>query len=83
MNIKETIKNSVKLSEVPSDACPFSWREVHLTRGCLGNLLGSIPIIGNFFKQYTVYTPVPCIGDRCKLWHSLKNNCVFNDIAID
>lgn len=82
MDIKTMIRNSVRLADVPSDACPFSWREIHLGRGCIGNLLSMIPIIGNAFREETVYTPVPCIGDRCKLWNSSKNDCVFNEIRI-
>jgi hypothetical protein len=83
VNIKEILQKSIKLSEMPSDACPFSWTEVRLTRGCLGNLLAFIPIIGAAFKEVTIHTPVPCIRDKCKLWHASKNDCVFNDIAID
>jgi hypothetical protein len=82
MEIKEMLKNSIKISDIPNDACPFSWREVRLSRGCLGNFISFIPIIGSFFKDVSVYTPVPCVGDKCKLWNNKRSDCVFNDISL-
>ncbi|MBI5410293.1 MAG: hypothetical protein HZA14_13100 [Nitrospirae bacterium] len=81
MPIIDTLKNLTKLADVPENACPFSWTDVTLTRGCLGAILGTIPIIGYFFKEPTVYIPVPCIGQKCKLWDSKNNNCVLNNLS--
>ena len=44
--------------------CPFSWTEQE--KGCW------------IFKE-TIYAPVPCREDACKLWTG--TDCVFNVIA--
>lgn len=79
--ISSTLKNLTKMADVPENACPFSWTNVTLTRGCLGAILGTVPIIGYFFKEPTVWIPVQCVGQKCKLWDANKNNCVLNGLA--
>lgn len=47
--------------------CPFSWIETSKSAGCLASLFGG--------KDKLVWEPQPCMGSRCQLWDSEKNNC--------
>jgi len=50
--------------ESPKELCPFSW--IAQKKGCA--------------SQEAVWEPVPCLRDRCKLWDSNAENCVFNNL---
>jgi len=58
-------KGLKKRSRVELSLCPFSW--ITQERGCL--------------MSQKVWEPVKCLGLRCQLWNTKREDCVFNSLA--